>query len=484
MLMGFWGSGAWGRGANTHTQLRLAFDHAFSLVVHNVHVSPGPISAVHCTAEVPRTTQTGSLVFPLYAADRFGNSLQSGDDVVAVVFTGAMHQTADSIQWTPPHYLVSTLIRTAGEYRVSLRVGAALVQADGQTTYAMTVAAGPTHPPACVVAGLPEDGVVVAGAPLVLTLAAVDVFGNRREDTAEVARWSYVVLGEGEAAEGIFSPVSPGLYSATLTPRTATVPGRSSLSLTVTLRGEAIFFDDTLRIQAGAAAANNTAVRALPSPTTPASHITDKGATGTAGAPFQVSLRPRDVAGNAVRAPLGINASVVAFTAGVNGFFFTARPESVTVDDNGNANADGADATVSSYTAAFTITSAGLYSLSAAADGVTFFDPQDNLIIVAALPEPAHTVLVLRTSYEASTAGELTLALADAWHNVVQRRHAPTQLHMLNAPASRPAAFATLVLTETAFKRGVYTLAFTPPHVGVCMLVYSFADGTALVQVV
>jgi hypothetical protein len=64
------------------------------------------------------------------------------------------------------------------------------------------------------------------------------------------------------------------------------------------------------------------------------------------------------------------------------GFFFTARPALVSASGAGT------------YTAAFTVTAAGVYTLSAAADGVAFFHHPNNLIIVAAKAEPANTVLV------------------------------------------------------------------------------------------
>ena len=134
--------------------------------------------------------------------------------------------------------------------QVMLGVGMEVMEAgSGQATYPMTVQAGPTHPATCVVTGVPPTGAVPAGAPLTLTVEALDAYGNRRVDTAEVVRWRYVVLGEGEAAEGVFTAAAPGLYTTTLTPRTATVLGRSSLSLTVTLRGEELYVNSELTIE-------------------------------------------------------------------------------------------------------------------------------------------------------------------------------------------------------------------------------------------
>jgi hypothetical protein len=99
--------------------LAVRFVHAaFSLTVYNVLVTAGSISATHSTAEVPTTTLAGPLQFPIYAADRYGNALTSGDDVFAVRLTGAASMTADDVQWTAPHYTVSTTVAVAGQYQV------------------------------------------------------------------------------------------------------------------------------------------------------------------------------------------------------------------------------------------------------------------------------------------------------------------------------------------------------------------------------
>jgi hypothetical protein len=89
----------------------------------------------------------------------------------------------------------------------------------------------------------------------------------------------------------------------------------------------------------------------------------------------------------------------------------------------------------------------------------------------------------MRSAYEARVDGELTIALADAWHNILQHRSHPTALEVLNAPAAHPTDWEVVAVTEVGIVAGVYTMRFAPPHVGQCMLVYTFEDDTPLVQV-
>eukprot|EP00959_Pyramimonas_sp_CCMP1952_P325346 6809982-Pyramimonas_sp.AAC.1 len=212
---------------------------------------------------------------------------------------------------------------------------------------------GPTDPAKCDVTG--AAGPFVADTVANVTVTARDRFGNRQSASDSFVLQYFTAGGEtGPSSPAMAAvPGQPGKYTSAFTPRRAS---KNATSVTVTLGLGTVFANGTLSVEAGPVVA--TSSKATPVPGEGALPAPNVGtAAMTAGSVFQLDLRPRDAFGNPA------NGSRVALTVTAQAAFMPDR----------SYNASMVRGDVSQWVVAFTLEQAGLYRVTAAADGQLFY---------------------------------------------------------------------------------------------------------------